>query len=190
MLTHTDIKQGVKIVLDGKPYEILEARALKKAQGRVVIQTKIRNLMSGHVFSRNFHQGETLEEAEISRLSVKFLYSKGERIFFCQEDDPSKRFELNKDLIGPGSRFLKQGQVVEGIVFNNRVINISLPIKVQLRVIEAPPGFKGERREPGTKTVTLETGTKINTPLFIKEGDIVEVNTENGEYVRRIEPNS
>lgn len=187
MLSHSDLKKGVKIILDGQPYEILEAKPLKMAQRRVVIQTKIRNLISGNVFSRNFHQGETFEEAEISKIEVKFLYSFKDRCLFSEIENPKKRFDLTAEQIGPQVQFLKQNQILEGIFFQDKVINISLPIKIQLKVIEAPPGVKGDRSQPGTKQVTLETGAKINTPLFIKEGDIIEINTETGEYVRRIE---
>lgn len=215
MLTHTNLKKGVKIILDGQPYEILEAQPLKMAQRRVVIQTKIKNLVTGNVFSRNFHQGDTFEEVELSKIEAKFLFSKEERkqgsvedrflyshpdrksptsngashnrYFFTEKKEPSKRFDLNIDQIGPQAQFLKQGQIVEGIIFQGKIINIFLPIKIQLKVIEAPPGVKGSRSQPGTKQVTLETGAKINIPLFIKEGDIIEVNTETGEYVRRVE---
>lgn len=187
MLTHTDLRRGARIILEGEPYEILEAQPLKKAQRRVVIQAKIKNLISGSVFSRNFHQGDTFEEAELSKFKAKFLYSHRARLFFAEENNPSNRFDLAQDQIGLGSKFLKPGQIIEGITFDKKVINISLPIKIQLKVSEAPPGFKGERAQPGTKIVTLETGAKINVPLFIEQGDIIEINTETGEYTRRIE---
>jgi len=202
MLTHTDLKKGIKIILDGEPYEILEAAPLKKAQRRVVIQTKIKNLITGNVFDRNFHQGDTFEEAELSKIEVKFLYSHRDKFFFSEVANPSKRvdelsfistrrsarvFDLTFQQIGEPGKFLKPGQIVEGIIFQGKVINISLPIKINLKVIEAPPGFKGDRAQAGTKTIILETGAKINVPLFIKEGDIIEVNTQTGEYVRRIE---
>lgn len=187
MLSHADLRKGVKIILDGEPYEVLEARPLKKAQRRVVIQTKTKNLITGSVFSRNFHQGDIFETTDLSKFEAKFLYVHRERYFFCEKDNPSKRFDLGLEQIGPAAKFLKPNQIVEGIIFNEKVINISLPIKIQLKVIEAPPGIKGDRAQGGNKTIILETGTKINTPLFIEEGDIVEVNTESGEYVRRIE---
>ncbi len=199
MLTHTDLKKGVKIIIDGESYEILEAKPLKMAQRRVVIQTKIRNLITGNVFSRNFHQREILQEAEISKIEAKFLYSHPDRksstsngasrhrYFFCEKDNPAKRFDLTGAQIGSQAQFLKSNQIVEAIIFENKVINISLPIKIQLKVIEAPPGIKGDRSQPGTKQVTLETGAKINAPLFIKERELIEINTETGEYVRRVE---
>lgn len=210
MLTHTDLKRGVKIILDEEPYEILEARPLKMAQRRVIIQTKIKNLINGNVFSKNFHQGETFHEADILKTEVKFLYSRPDkrsstssgagrhRYFFSKKDDPSKRFDLTSEQIGEQARFLKPNQIIEQIIFKpthqkfgsggkEKIINIALPIKVQLKVIESPPGIKGGRSQPGKKQVTLETGAKINAPLFIKEGDIIEINTETDEYVRRVE---
>jgi len=94
---------------------------------------------------------------------------------------------LNQEQIGSQAQFLKPGQIVKTLIYKEKTINISLPIKVHLKVIEAPPGIRAGRAEAGTKQVTLETGAKINVPLFIKEGDIIEVNTQTGEYVRRIE---
>lgn len=187
MLTYSDLKKGIQIIIDGQPYEILETRLMKKARGQAVLQTKIKNLITGHLFSRNFQSGESFEEAEISKFKAKFLYSHRGRYFFSEKENPSKRFDLGVEKIGEKAKFLKPGQIVEGLIFKEKIINISLPIKVQLKVIEAPPTIKGERAQAGTKQVTLETGTPINVPPFIEEGDIIEVNTETGEYVKRIE---
>jgi elongation factor P len=187
MIDYSDLKKGVQVIIEGEPYEIIEARPLKMAQRRVVLQTKLRNLITGNLLIQNFQQGDAFEEAEISKFEAKFLYSHRGRHFFCQKDNPSKRFDLNLEQIGEGSKFLKSGQIVQGMIFEEKVINVSLPIKVQLKVIEAPPGVKGERAQPGTKLVTLETGTQISAPLFIEQGDTIEVNTETGEYTKRIE---
>jgi len=186
MLTHTDLKKGVKIILDKEPYEVLEARPLKKAQRRPVIQSKVKNLITGSVFDRNFHQGDTFQEAEILRLKAKLIYSHRQRYFFYQGDKPSKRFDLTAEQIGSQVKFLKANQTIEALIFNEKVINISLPIKVQLKVIEAPPGIRGDRAQGGTKIVTLETKAKISVPLFIKEGDLIEINSQTEEYVKRI----
>jgi len=187
MLTHTDLKKGAKIILNGEPYEVLESSPMKKAQRRVVIQTKIKNLINGNMLSQNFHQGDVFDEAELLKFKAKFLYAHRDKYFFCYEENPSQRFELSKEQIGEGAKFLKPNQIVEGLNFDNKIISISLPIKVQLKVTEAPPGFQGGRAQPGLKTVTLETGAKINVPLFIEQGDIIEINTESGEYTRRVE---
>lgn len=186
MITYSDLKKGVRIILDGQPYEVLETNFMKKAQRRPIIQTKIKNLVTGNVFSRNFQQGDVFEEAELEKLKAKFIYEHRGRFFFCQEEDPSKRFELDPDKIGTQAKFLRQNQVVDILLFNEEIINISLPIKIELKITEAPPGVVGDRAQGGNKTVILETGAKIQAPLFIKVGDIVEINTETEEYVRRM----
>jgi len=185
-IAYNELKKGVKIILNNQPYEILEASPLFKGRGHSVLQAKIKNLITGNMVSRTFHPSDSFEEAELSKVKIKYLYSYKDRYFFCEETNPSKRFDLTKEQIGIQVKFLKQNQIIEGIFFENKVINISLPIKISLKVVASPPGIKGGRAEPGTKQVTLETGVKINTPLFIEEGDIIEINTETGEYVRRI----
>jgi len=159
---------------------------MKKAQRRPVLQAKVRSLITGNVFEKTFHQGETFEEAELDKFDAKFLYSHRGKFFFCEEKDPSKRFELSEEQIGPQAKFLKQNQVVQTVKFEGEIINVSLPIKVQLKVAEAPPGVKGDRAQGGTKSALLETGAQIQVPLFVEQGDTIEINTETGEYVKRI----
>ena len=187
MLSYFDLRKGVKFILDYEPYEVLEFQQIYKAQDMVVARTKIRNLINGKVLERTFHQDDKFEEAELEKIEVKFLYSRRGKFCFCELQNPSKRFELEEEQIGEGAKFLKSNQVLSGIKFQDRIINIVLPIKVQLQVTEAPPGVKGERAQAGTKPAILETGATINVPLFIEQGDIIELNTETGEYVRRVE---
>ena len=187
MLSYGELKKGVKIILDSEPYEIIEASHLFKGRGHSVLQVKLKNLTTDNLISKTFHPSDIFEEAELTKIEAKFLYQHRDKFFFSEKESPAKRFDLTAEQIGEQGKFLKPNQIVEGMIFENEVINISLPIKINLKVIEAPPGVKGSRAEPGTKTVTLETGAKINVPLFIKEGDIIEVNTQTGEYVRRIE---
>jgi len=186
-LPYSELKKGVKIILDNQPYEIIEASFLFKGRGHSVLQAKLKNLITGNLISKTFHPSDTFEEAEISKTEAKFLYQDRDKFFFSEKENPANRFNLTAEQIGQASQFLKSNQIVEGIIFKNKVINISLPIKINLKVIEAPPGVKGGRAEPGTKIITLETGAKINVPLFIEQGDIIEVNTQTDEYVRRVE---
>ena len=186
-LPYSELKKGVKIILDNQPYEIIEASFLFKGRGHSVLQAKLKNLITGNLISKTFHPSDTFEEAEISKIEAEFLYQGRDKFFFSEKENPANRFDLTAEQIGQASQFLKSNQIVEGIIFKNKVINISLAIKINLKVTEAPPGVKGSRAEPGTKIVTLETGAKINVPLFIGEGDIIEVNTQTGEYVRRVE---
>ncbi|MFY9457778.1 MAG: elongation factor P [Candidatus Spechtbacterales bacterium] len=187
MLSYFDLRRGVQFVLDGQPYEVLEFRQMGKSQDVVVAQTKIRNLITRNVLTRNFHQGDRFEEAEIEKKPAKFIYGHRDKFVFCEANNPSKRFELSQEVLGDAPRFLKSNQEVGLLIFRDQVINVALPIKVTLRVAEAPPNTRGDTAQGGTKPVTLETGAMVNTPLFIENGDTIEVNTETGEYARRIE---
>lgn len=187
MLGYFELRKGVKFILDDEPYEVLEFQQMYKAQDMSVAKTKIRNLISGKVLEKSFHQEDYFEEAELEKMEVKFLYSHHNKFGFCEAQNPSKRFELEETQIGNAAKFLKPNEIVTGIKFQDKIITVALPIKVHLKVTEAAPGVKGERAQAGTKTATLETGATINVPLFVKTGDVIEVNTESGEYVRRVE---
>jgi elongation factor P len=187
MLSYFDLRKGVKFILEGQPYEVLEFQQIYKAQDMVVAKTKIRNLITGKVLEKTFHQGDNFEEAELEKIEVRFLYNHRGKFGFCESQNPRVRFELEEEKIGEEAKFIKPNQVLTGIKFQEKIINVLSPIKVQLKVVEAPPGVKGERAQAGTKPVTLETGATINAPLFIKEGDIIEINTETGQYVRRVD---
>lgn len=186
MLSYFDLRKGVKFILDGEPYEVLEFQQIGKAQDVFVAKTKIRNLITGKVFEKNFHQSDNFEETELEKIEVKFIYRYRGKFVFSETKESSKRFELTEEQIGSAAKFLKQNQILTGIKFQEKIINIALPIKINLKVVEAPPGLKGNRAQSGTKPITLETGAKINAPLFVEAGDIIEVNTETGEYVRRV----
>ncbi len=185
MLNHNDLRKGTKFIYQSNPYEVLEYNLSFKGRGSSVMQVKIKNLISSNVVSKTFHPSDKFEEAEIKKIHLKFIYSNKEDFVFANKEQ--KRITLKKDQIGIRSRFLKQNLEVEGMVFNEEIINIELPIKMDIKVKEAPPGIKGGRSEAGTKQVVLESGAIISVPLFISEGDMIEINTETGEYVKRVE---
>jgi len=187
MLSHNDLKRGIRFILNKEPYEVLESSFTYKARGSSTVQTRIKNLVTSNIVSKTFHPGDQFEEADISKTQTKFVYEHRGQFFFSEIDNPQKRFDLTKKQIGEQVKFLKPNLIVEKIVFQDKVINISLPIKIRLKIKEAPPGIKGDRAQGGTKTATLETGAQINVPLFVKQGDIIEINTETEEYVKRIE---
>lgn len=186
MLTHTDLKKGTQFVYENQPWEVLEYSHLKMAQRRPVVQTKIRNLITGAVQEKNFQQGDVFEESDLVRKNIKFLYSNKGQYFFCEENDLSKRFSFTEEQIGRQAKFFKPNSTVEGLIFDDKIINVSAPIKVQLKIKESPPGIKGDRAQGGTKEAILESGASIQVPLFIEEGDVIEVNTELEEYVKRV----
>jgi len=186
MLTHTDLKKGAQFIYENQPWEVLDSLHVKMAQRRPVVQTKIKNLITGAVQEKNFQQGDIFDEAGLEKKQIKFLYSNRGQYFFCQEDDLSKRFFFTEEQLGTQTKFLKPDSLLEGILFKDKFINIKTPIKIHLKVKEAPPGIKGDRSQGGTKEAVLESGQTIQVPLFVKENDVIEVNTESGEYVRRV----
>ena len=187
MLSYYELRKVVQFIYEGQPYEVLEFRQMGKSQDVVVAQTKIRNLITGRVLPKNFHQGDVFQEADLEKFQAKFIFANRGKFTFARADDPGKRFELTEEQVGGAAKFLKSNQEVEAIIFQEKVISITPPINVQLKVKDAPPGVQGDRSAGGTKTVTLETGAVINVPLFIETNDIIELNTETGEYARRIE---
>lgn len=186
MLNYFDLRKGVQFILDGQPHEVLEFQQIIKAQDATVIRTKVKNLLTGKIVDRTFHKGDSFEETESERTQVKFIYGSRGKYIFCYANDPSKRFELAEEKIGSGARFLVPNTILDGIVYEGQVISVTLPIKVQLKVKEAAPGLKGNRAQSGTKAVVLETGATIQAPLFVEQGDILEINTETGEYTKRV----
>ena len=198
LMPYSELKRGSLIIINNQPHEIIETSSMFKGRGHSVLQAKLKNLITGNIISKTFHPSDNFEEAEISIIKAKFLYSHRNRFFFCQENNSQDRFDLTEEQIGSIVKFLKPNQIIKGMIFKDpsshqkfgsggKIINISLPIKIQLKVAQAPPGIKGDRAQGGNKIVILETGSEMSVPLFIKEGDIIEVNTEKGEYVRRIE---
>ena len=186
MLTHTDLKPGVQFIYEDQPWEVLDANSMKMAQRRPVIRTKIKNLVDGRVQEQSFQQGDVFNEADLEKKDIKFLYQTKGQYFFCETNNPSIRFSFSEDQIGSKAKYLRPNEIVIGIVFNEKIITFKLPIKVQLKVKESAPGVKGDRAQGGTKEAILESGATIQVPLFVEEGDIIEVNTETETYVKRV----
>ena len=163
----------------------MDAHVFRKQQRKPVNQTKLRNIITGKVTEQAFHVSEKAQEADLSTKGVKYLYAnKGER-WFCAENDPADRFTLPDDLIGTPGKFLKENAVVEALIFDEKIIGIKMPIKVELKVTEAAAAVKGNTAQGGSKQITLETGATLFVPMFINEGDVIRINTETGEYVER-----
>lgn len=180
-----DLKPKTYIIYEGQPCVVLETHHLKMQQRRPVVQTRFRNLLNGKTLERNFAQSDTFEEADIARAEVKFLYAHRDKYWFADPKDPSKRFELDEELIGDQARFLKPDTLLESLSWDDKVITITLPIKMEFTVVEAPPGIRGDTATGGTKQVKLDSGASLNVPLFVEEGEKIIVNTESGQYVER-----
>lgn len=185
MLNYNEVTSKKMIVYEGAPYEVLDAHIFRMQQRKPVNQTKLKNLITGKVTEITFHQQDKLEEADLQKREVKYLYNSRGEWWFCEANDPAKRFKIESAMLGEGGKFLKPNSLVELLVFNEQTIGVKLPIKVDLKVVEAPPAVKGDTAKGGSKLVKLETGAMINAPLFINEGEVIRINTESGEYVER-----
>jgi len=186
ILEYNEITEGKYIVLDGNPYEVITSHVFRKQQRKPVNATKLKNLMTGKVTEYSFHQSEKMEEAEIDSREVKYLYNSRGEYWFCETNDPSKRFKVTEQEAGPQIRFMKSNTVIDQLLFDERPMGFKYPITVELKVTEAPPSIKGDTATGGNKVVTLETGATINAPLFVNEGDVIKINTESSEYKERV----
>lgn len=186
MINYNELKPGVIFILDGQPYQVMEFGFMRMQQRKPVAQTKIKNLITGKTISRNFQHTDSFEGADIIRREIKFLYGNRGKYVFCEIEDPSKRFELSEEQIGTIGPYLKPNSQIEVMEFNDKIINVNLPIKMDFKVVEAPPSIKGNTAQGGVKAVKIETGAMISAPLFVEVGDIIKVNTETGDYVERV----
>ncbi len=184
MLSLNEIKIGKVIEVNNEPYIITKTDHHKMGRGGAVLKVKLRNLISGNVLEKTFQGSDKAQEAETEKKKVNYLYKDEEKVYFM-DNQTYEQFELLLDSIGESRKFLKDGTDVDVLYFKNKPVAIELPVKMNFKVISAPPGVKGNSAGNVTKQVELETGTTLNVPMFINEGDIVKINTETGEYVER-----
>ena len=187
MLEYNEIVPKKFIELDGAQYEVLSSHVFRKQMRKPVNQTKLKNLISGKVTERSFGAAEQAQEADLSTKAIKYLYTNRGQWWFCESNDPSKRFELPAEQVGEQGQYLKVNSTVEALIFNEKIIGLRLPIKVELLVKEAAPAVKGNTVQGAQKQVVLETGASLNVPMFVNEGDLVRINTETGNYVERVD---
>lgn len=190
MLSYNELKPGIFISMDNEPFEIVEYDFLRMQQRKPVAQVKMRSLITGNTRQETFHQSDKIEEADISYKKIKFLYANRGEYWFCEENNPKERFSFKAEQLGLKVNFLKPNILVDAMLFNEEIINVKLPIKMELEVVEAPPGVKGDTAQGGSKQAKLESGAYVNVPLFVNQGDIIKINTETGEYTERVNKSS
>lgn len=173
------------MVFESQPYVVLEFHFLRMQQRKPVVQTKIKNIITGKTVEKTFQPSDKFEEAEIETKPIKYLYSNRGEHWFCEKDNPAARFKLEGNIAVNFIDLIKPNSLVDVKIFNEKIIGLEPPIKVELKVTEAPPSTKGNTAQGGNKQVKVETGAMINTPLFINEGDTIVINTETREYVER-----
>lgn len=188
-LQYSEIRERKIIIYDGNPCEVVESHVARTQQRKPQNQVKLKSLITGKTIAATFHVSDSADEADIEKKEVRFLYHNKGEFWFCDPEDPKNRFKLDENLIGTAGKFLKANENVTALVWDNDgeevTIKLSLPIKMEFKVKEAPPAVRGDTSKGGIKVIILENGTHLNAPMFINEGDTIRVNTETGDYVER-----
>ncbi len=184
MLSITDLKTGTKITLENNPWVVLSYTHSKMGRGGAVVKTRLKNLRTGTVIDKTFQGADRVPEAVLTKKRATFLYADEQNAYFMDEES-YEQFEIALTKVGESKKYLVESAPVDALYFNNEPINLELPIKMAFTVISAPPGVKGNSAGTVTKKVTIETGADLNTPLFIKEGDRILIDTRDGSYLER-----
>lgn len=181
----SDLKLGTILMYNKEPWQIIWSNRMRTAQRKPVMQTKLKNIITGKVIEYSFKFGEKVEEADVTREKASFLYADAEGTHFMNQET-FETVDMPLDETEDQVQFLKEGFEVQIVRFNNKPVSVELPIKVPLKVVEAPPDTKGNSGGNVTKPVKLETGLMVDVPMFIKEGEVIRVDTRTGEYEDRV----
>jgi elongation factor P len=187
ILSYNEITPKKVIIFNDEPCVVVSYHVFRKQQRKPVNITKLKGLKSGRLIENTFHVNETAEEADLETRSITFIYRKGDEYWFHVTGKPGERFALAADLIGDAGKFIKERTELQAMVYEDEVIGVRVPVKIELKVTEAMDAVKGNTSSGALKEVTLETGATIMAPMFINEGDIIAINTDEGTYSERVE---
>ncbi|MCR4407230.1 MAG: elongation factor P [Anaerolineae bacterium] len=185
MIDVNDLRKGTTFELDGELYKVVEYQHYKPGRGNAIIRTRVRNLRTGVTVEKSFLSGERVQDIHIDSVEIQYLYHDGDLYYFMNTatyEQPA----LSAELLGDAVNYLVEGQTLHLSVYDGEPLGVELPTTVDLRVIEAPPGYAGDTATSATKQVTTETGLKVTVPLFVDEGDVIRVDTRDGSYITRV----
>jgi elongation factor P len=185
MYETSDIRKGLKVLMDGQPYTIVEFQFVKPGKGAAFTRTKFKNLLSGNVIERNIRSGEKLEPANVEEREMQYLYKEGDDFVFMDEST-YEQVAVTAEVVGDDHDLLKDNLKVMVLFFNERAVGVTLPTFVVLRVVSTEPGARGDTTGNVLKPAILETGAEIGVPLFIKQGDTLKIDTRTKSYVERV----
>ncbi|MBL8121445.1 elongation factor P [Candidatus Saccharibacteria bacterium] len=184
-LSITNLKKGVVFQLEGEPYRVVEYNQKVMGRGGSIVNVRIKSLLDGKVLEKTFKGNEQLESADVTTQSVQYLYNDGSLYYFMNQET-FEQFEISADLVGDGAGYIKEGDIIQLQFFNGQAISVELPKNVPLLVTYTENAVKGDTSSSITKDATLETGITIKVPAFIKQGDVISVDTSNGAYRERV----
>jgi elongation factor P len=185
MYQASDLRKGLKITIDGQPYIITDFEFSKPGKGQALYRCKLKNMVTGYTMDRTYRSGDKFEKASLDEVHMQYLYSDGEDYHFM-DTEKFDQIAMTKEQIGEANNFLKESMEVDVLFFEDTPIDITLPTFVELEVIKAEPGMKGDTATGATKPVTLETGYEIQVPLFIEQDEVLKIDTRTGKYVERV----
>jgi elongation factor P len=185
MYDTTDIRKGLKVLMDGKPYTIVEFQFVKPGKGAAFTRTKFKNLLTGDTFERNIRSGEKLEPANVETKDMQFLYKEGSDLVFMDQQS-YEQVTIASDMIGEAHDLMKDNLPCTVVFFNERPVDVTLPTFVFLEVTASEPGVRGDTSGNVQKPATVETGATVGVPLFIRVGDMIKIDTRTHEYVERV----
>lgn len=181
----SDIRKGLKMMVDGSPYNVVDFQFVKPGKGQAFTRTKLRNMLTGTMLERTFKTGERFEKADMEERQQQFLYPEGDKFVFMDTKSYEQLF-LNGEQLGEARFFIQDGMMVDVLFWNDRPIGVTPPTFVELKIVETEPGFKGDTSTNTGKPAKLETGATISVPLFVNEGDVIKIDTRTYEYVERV----
>ncbi len=187
VLSYSEITPKKVIIFNDEPYLVLSYHVFRKQQRKPVNITKLKSLKSGRVVENTFHVNEVAEEADLENKNITFIYRRGDEFWFHESGKPAERFSLSADVVGEGAKFIKERSELKAVLFEDEVIGVTVPIKIELKVTETVDASKGNTSGNALKEAIVETGAKVMVPMFINQGDIIAINTESGDYSERIE---
>lgn len=184
MYSTTDFRKGLKIEIDGTPFEIIEFQHFKPGKGGAMVRTKLRNILNGRVLDNTFRSGEKVDRPNLESRDMQFLYHEGENLVFM-DMTTYEQIHMPEDVTDGKSGFLKDGQECRVLLYNEKPLDIEIPASLVLEVTNTEPGAKGDTVSNVTKPATLETGIVIQVPIFVNTGDRVKVDTRTKDYLGR-----
>ena len=181
----SDFRKGLKIELNGEPFLMVDFQHVKPGKGGAFVRTRLKSLITGNVIDKTFRSGEKVETPDLEERAMQYLYPDGDSFVFM-DNETYEQLIINKDAMGNATEFLKENTNVNILFHNQKPIGVELPNFVELEVVKTDPGIKGDTASGGSKPATLETGAIVQVPLFIKEGDILKIDTRDGSYIERV----
>jgi elongation factor P len=185
MIDVNELRKGVTFTMDGELYRVIDYQHHKPGRGKAIIRTRLRNLRSGSTIDKNFTSGDRVQDIRLDHQTVQYLYSDGDFYYFM-DIETYEQFPLPDALLEDVKPYLVENAEIELSSHEGERLDVELPITVDLQVVDAPPGWAGDTAQGATKEVTLETGLRLQVPLFIEEGDVLRIDTRDGRYVTRV----